>query len=532
MPTDEFITKHVVQDDDVLQKSLNVTANAFEKAENNRDRFTRALQGQGDDVRRASRDVDTLSKSVEGLEGAYRDANGRLRDANGRFLKDTNATNDAISRSLGGEGLARFGGYVRSASETLTAFSDRMVQAGLEGQRADEKLNAMLETRGEGGKLKEMADWAGDLAYQAALIDDDPIKEASAGLLGFGLNAEQIQQIMPGLIGQSRLYNQSLDQTAMSFGKAYASGNAGVLRRVGVTISPEDMERLKGISDFGERQRAMFDVIKKSMDDYALSITQGMSESEKATNRFALTMDETTKVMGDGASDARAAWQGMLAPLLDNLNQTNPELLKLIGATAEYGAIAARTMAPVIDWGMKAADMWTTYRMMQVLSTGATTANTIATNANTAAQIANARAATAAGIARSRFAGGPGGAVGAGLLGVGLGVLGYEGLRASGALGDDAPGAGEAATNAAGRIGSFFMGQGLEGYDHNVRGAAAEAESKRLMERMRKRNLTSGPGQATRNEDGSMTITIPPIELPSTFGDDLHDDAVAYAGDY
>lgn len=212
------------------------------------------------------------------------------------------------AQSLGDkmEKMRNWGAMMAAAGAGGLMLSNTMIGIAQEGERALAKLDAMATKRGEGGRVEELANWASDLADQAALVDDDPINEAAAGLFGFGVNADQIKGIMPGLIGQSRLYNQTLDTTAMAFGKAFASGNAGALKRVGVTMSDSDVQYVKDANTELERSSRLYEVVKKSMDNYSLSITSGMSEGEKAINRQKKALDDVYTAIGKGSQAAQA----------------------------------------------------------------------------------------------------------------------------------------------------------------------------------------------------------------------------------
>jgi hypothetical protein len=326
----------------------------------------------------ATKSVLTGSDKATKATDNYRDSLGRLRDANGKFIKDTDKTGDSLKKTGSAfesaeskakkywqsidEARAKTENLQRSA-ETVRNFGVGMAAAGAgglilanslievfnEGERAVAKLDAMLKKRGEGGRFEEMTNWAGKLAHEAALVDDDPINEAAAGLLGFGLNADQIRQIMPGLIGQSRLYGQSLESISEAFGRAYASGNAGALKRSGVTISQAEIDHIADATSETEKQARMFEAVKRSMEQYALSITEGMSEAEIAANRMALATDTAMSNVGKGAADAKKAVDELGASII-TLGSESPALQKTMGGFLYIGSLIATTTGTMVGF--------------------------------------------------------------------------------------------------------------------------------------------------------------------------------------
>jgi hypothetical protein len=254
-----------------------------------------------------------------------------------------NASQGANALGSRFQSMQDIGGKLSDWGSAGLAMSANFVQAAAEGGDALAKLEAMLKKRGEGGRFEEMASWSSKLSTDAFMPDDDPINKASAGLLGFGVNADKIQQIMPGLIGQSRLYNQSLESTAMAFGKAFSKGDAGALVKSGVTLDPKDLEKLKGIEDHAQRQQMLFEMVAKSMDQYALSMNEGLSESTKQANLAANAMDGFTTNVGQGAAEAKASFQGIGTSVVDAANQF-PALESGLGKVFYVGSMAASAL--------------------------------------------------------------------------------------------------------------------------------------------------------------------------------------------
>jgi hypothetical protein len=291
----------------------------------------------GNKVRSELKDTGDAGKKMgSDVEGAGRKMAGAF-DGFRSSIRATMADSEKLGAVM--EKSRNWGAGLAVAGAAGMALGNSLARAAQEGEKAQKMMEAMLNKRGEGGAIEEMTGWAGKLAEEAALVDDDPLKEAAAGLLGFGLNAKQIQEIMPGLIGQSRLYGQSLESVAVQFGKAFSKGNAQQLAKAGVTLDPKDLDALSKITDHAEKQRRMFELVKGSMERYALSITQGMSEGEIAANRMALQVDNVMTSLGVGASKAKAQLDSMGAKILatigasEGFNET-AGYIEYMGSTA------------------------------------------------------------------------------------------------------------------------------------------------------------------------------------------------------
>lgn len=321
--------------------------------------------------------IDILLKLV-GVDGG---AIGMFESARQAVSGLTEGTNEAeqsannLNSTL--ENARNWGAGMAVGGAAALALASNLAEVYREGARADEKLSAMMAKRGEGGRIEEMADWAGELAYNAALIDDDPIKEAAAGLFGFGLNAQQVQQIMPGLIGQSRLYGQSIDSVAQAFGRAYASGNAGALKRSGVTLSQADLDYIEAATSEIDKQNRMFEKVNQSMERYALSMTEGLSESEIAANRVTLEMDNLQTAVGEGASVAKTSVDNIIVSLLQFVN-ANEGAAYSTGWLLSVGGYAASAGGSMLALAAQIGMVATGFQAMGVSGVASFTAITAA----------------------------------------------------------------------------------------------------------------------------------------------------------
>ena len=224
------------------------------------------------------------------------------------------------------------------------------------------QMEAMLRKRGYADQIDSMKDWVKKQTIDAALPDDEPIKKATSQLLSFGLSPERIKALMPGFIGQARLMANrngtgvmdEITGVAMQGGKAYASGNAGMLKRAGVTLSESDLQYVKDANTEIEKQGRLFEVVKRSLDQYALGMRDGLTQAQIEANHLSFQMDEVTTNIGEGAQRAQQSINGMASAIL-RVVQASPDMQKTAGYLWTIGSYALAGVGSVISIGSQAA---------------------------------------------------------------------------------------------------------------------------------------------------------------------------------
>ena len=257
-----------------------------------------------------------------------------------------------------GQGAQNFSSFVSQTTNRLSQWNSLTSQAATEGARADEMLKAMMGKRGEGAKFDEASDFFSKLSLDAAMTDDDPLKLAAAGLSGFGMDAERVKGIMAGLIGQTRLYNNgladtaSLTSTAEAIGRAYGKGDVSGLTRIGITLTDEQIAKIKELKDAGasqaQRQTAMYEILKSSFDQYALSMTEGMSQAEVKANRLQNRLDGIQSTFGEGVNNARSGLMDRVSGMMGGL-EDKPELVSAAGTLSGYAQMAGSVIGPTLQ---------------------------------------------------------------------------------------------------------------------------------------------------------------------------------------
>lgn len=303
---------------------------------------------------------------VQGEEKATR-AFGNVGTSGKRMGADLGGVGDRASRSIGtmggrlrstGKAMGDFGKRLKAAATSdsslfggassvgLRMLSNSLIESGDSAETANNKLVQMLAVRGQSSSLGALKNMADEMSAMTG-VDDDEIAEVGARLVSFGLDAKQVAGIMPGLIGQARTMGQSLGSVGDAFGKAFASGNAGALKKSGVVLEQSSLDRIKALKKEGKYAEATaltYAAVKDSFEKYSMSAKNSITGSQLQRARFAVQMGNAQEAMGQGAGAFRGAYQSTLTPMLGRLNQSAPGVLKGAGAAIEAGSV----LAPIV----------------------------------------------------------------------------------------------------------------------------------------------------------------------------------------
>src|SRR5207244_5064377 len=136
---------------------------------------------------------------------------------------------------------------------------------------ADLGLEAMLRARGDTGAATALDEVARKLADVTGK-SDVTFKVTERLAESFGLTGAQIIRILPGIEGQAETMHQSIDQVTESFGRAFARGNIGAMRRTGIVLSEADIQAInvaKSVS-FAAGQQEIYNRVLASFQHYAI----------------------------------------------------------------------------------------------------------------------------------------------------------------------------------------------------------------------------------------------------------------------
>jgi hypothetical protein len=362
-----------------------------------------------------------------------------------------------------------------------------------EGNNLQQRLKGLFEQQKRLNDLPAVNSAIQDIAKRGHLPDDDPLVEAAVQMGSDNVQSDHLPKLLEAAARQAETLKIPIEQVGTAMAKAYGEGSLTRLTRINILFSEQEkaaVEAAYAISEAAGRT-ALMDAVLASTDRNAVKLGAGLTEAQKAANDFARTTDDAMTSLGTGANKAQQDINGILTSLV-SLGSGNKTILEGAGYVQQLGSYA-----------LAGAGIWVEYRNFRNLATiaekagtVATTTSTIATTTNTAAVVANGNAAVATAgkigiLARARMLAmsplGKGGLIGAAGLALGGGI--YAGLQATGALGKDAPGLGEAASNAVGRIGAFLTTGRSSSYDERIQKEYAEEQAIKAQEEKLKKAM-------------------------------------------
>jgi hypothetical protein len=450
------------------------------------DAASKGVAGVGTAFAQAAKQADAAGRSGAGFGSALARAGNQGENAVGaaaRALMGARQQTDAATKSARGLDAA-FGSVkeklaVGMAVGALQVLSSKLIEGGNEANLLGAKLEASLKSAGQTG----------------ALQDINRVSMALAALTG----------------GDD-------DEIGAKLGGGIASGKLRSLQELGIYLNDAEQASIKAASSQGElaeataRTNAVLSAARRTVENLANTTP----EAAQKLGEFAVAWGNTSEIVGQGAAEMRASWQSALTPLLQGLQESNPELVKFAGGVVEAANVTATAVSPLwalVDAALAIKNAKNLSRLATLADAEATAAATIATKANTAANIENARFSVGVG-GKAGLLKGAAAVTGVGLAafaGLKLGEEGAEQIRAAQkASGDEgaADSFDEMQRNAAGRLG-FGAINHLTGarydYDHMGKGAHDEAKSMAIFAKMKARRAEGSAAKAL----GSALTTTP-----------------------
>lgn len=395
----------------------------------------------------------------QGAGGIIGGLNGKVQVLGGAFgVLDSRISRWRQSMDEAGQsgaGLRDMGTKFMIGGTGALFLANHLKQVSAEGRGVEARLAGVLAAQGRIGDLPQINKGITDVTVRAHAPDDDPFREAVTLMGNWAVKTKDMIPLLEAAGRQAGTTGQSVQEMANAFGKAIATGGFEGLKRSAVAFSESEEAAIKaayGVSEAAgqmELTNAIIAAVARTTGELGSNLT----DAQKAANDAARAMDDLQTNIGAGAAEADANVKNLAVSIL-SLGANSEEAQKGAGAILQYGAYAGSAIGAVL--GLAGSIMQ--IKAAHALNAIAQTASAESAAADAIAQGAQATAIGLSGDAAALAApkigllarmqgllSTTGGKVG---LGVGLGVLGYEGLRATGAIDPkEHPGTGEAIQN-------------------------------------------------------------------------------------
>lgn len=307
--------------------------------------------------------------------------------------------------------VAFMGPYFSAAAQKLQELSMASVEAFNEGEYVDNQLKSMFDVKGYSPEsLTSMRELASQMQDMGG-INDETTKRTAAMMASFDLKPGEITRLLPYIAMQADLMRAPMEGVGAAIGKAFSSGNYGILKRYGITLDYAAMAELKqaqAMAKTGDaaqiaagKAKAM-DIITKALADNTPRLEDRLNTARGRADRFAATMDDVKEQMGAGIMAMTQYGRGLMMNLVAPLSSGHEGMLKVAGGGAYVGGallkgfgaignmsrdiVAFNAALSLARGGQVAADA------ANAAGIPARMAGAAATNANTAATMGAARA--------------------------------------------------------------------------------------------------------------------------------------------
>lgn len=362
--------------------------------------FTGFLGGISDFQGQIAETVEALKQLGESKAEATVDAGGAAGEGapDAAELKDSlsAAADKAQELSDRAEGIRNVGLAVAGAGAAGIALSESFREAYEEGQGMEQRLESILKQQGRFGDLDTLNEGIGSVTERGHFDDDDSLRDATIKLLSFNTATKDTNQLLEMSARQARTMGMEVGQVAEQLGKAYNTGQVSMLKKSGVTVSDDDIERIKEAYALSQElgQQKFMEVIGPAITKNTVALEDSLTGTKAAANDAARAMDDFQTNVGEGAASANQHIQILKGSIL-SIPNASPELEKTAGYVFTIGSYAVAGIGSIVAFGAQIAQLVIAWN----LHTAAQAASAAAADTSTVAQGTNAAATTAAGAA-------------------------------------------------------------------------------------------------------------------------------------
>lgn len=310
------------------------------------------IQGAG--VAETQAEIARLRAELERL-GTAGDEAARGTNAAGGALDDLErgaaGASDASERLTARfERLRNIGAVITGIGAGALILSGHLREVAEEGNGVEARLESILKAQNRLGELDTQNNIVQDVTVRGHFDDDDQIRNAAVLLDSFSVSTAHMSELLEDAARQARTMGTDVSSVAQQLGTAYNSGNVGMLKKSGITVSDEEIQRIKDAYAISQKlgQQTFVDVLGPAIKANTAALEDSLTETQQASNDAARAFDDFQTTVGTGSAEAHAAIQsGVITPLLEIAN-AHPGLLKTAGGVLEIGGSVAAIGGPIL----------------------------------------------------------------------------------------------------------------------------------------------------------------------------------------
>jgi len=221
-------------------------------------------------------------------------------------------------------------------------------------------------------------------------INDETTKKTAALMASFKMAPEQINKLLPALAMQADLTGSSMESVGSAVGKAFGSGQFGMLKRFGVTLGPLETEQLKlaqalrTSADAGEQARGAamaFDIVLQALNSNTPPLSSRLDTVRGKQDRLKYALEDAREQMGAGVLAAQGYGAMLLTNLVEPLGAGHDAALRFAGGASYIAGGVLKAGGTVLN----VVKDFRQYQAIMTLARNSQAGLTAATNAGAAA---------------------------------------------------------------------------------------------------------------------------------------------------
>ncbi len=311
------------------------------------------------------------------------------------------ATDWAAWRGRGLAAIEALSPGVQQLGMSMQGLTRDFITAYREGQAVDNRLVSLATSQGMTTETARSLNMASeDLARKTGFMDDN-IKQAAVTLMNWQVPAKDILNLLPLLARQALTTGSSIEDISNAVGKAFSSGNVGMLKRSRISIDDATTAWFKAkmatldwsdASQVAAFRAKVIEGAMKGIDATAVPLGSNLNTLEGRSRVLGARWDMLQEKMGEGAFAANS-YKMRLAELGVQILETNETTAKLGGGVMAIGGDVFKSLGTL---GMYAHSYNEIRRFMGMNEVsvkglrGAKTGLTAATKADAAAELSKA----------------------------------------------------------------------------------------------------------------------------------------------
>lgn len=256
--------------------------------------------------------------------------------------------------------------YAQAAGDRIVGLSNQMLGAYQNAQLVDQQLESMYKVKGFSPEQLASAKRLATELQNLGGVNDEASKHAIALMASFNMKPGQMEELLPYMASQAALTGSSIDAIASAVGKAFGSGQYGMLSRFGITldqtaraalVQATAMQKSGDAAEKAAGDALGYDTILKALRDNVPPLGDRLQTLQGQQERFNATLDDFYEKTGAGVSELHAWAYALGYDALSSVMNMDEGTAKLTGKIMYLGGYALKAAG-------SAGAMYRDYRML------------------------------------------------------------------------------------------------------------------------------------------------------------------------